>query len=195
MLKEFKEFAMKGNVLDMSIGIVIGAAFGRIVSSFVTDLLMPPLGLLMGGVDFTNKFLTLSGTTFDTLDAARKAGAVTVNYGLFINVVIDFLIVAFAIFLLVKPINRMRRQPEAAPAPPSAKDCPFCLMSVPLKASRCPHCTSELKAAWGVSMMVRTAATAICRQRAIDSPASGTWLGPSGYPCRMHDERIMQGAA
>jgi large conductance mechanosensitive channel len=147
MLKEFKEFAMKGNVLDMAIGIIIGAAFGKIVSSFVADVLMPPLGLLMGGVDFANKFLTLSGGPFDTLDAAKKAGAVTMNYGVFLNTVIDFLIVAFAIFLLVKQVNRLKRQPEPAPAgPPTAKDCPFCLSSIPVKATRCGHCTSELKA-------------------------------------------------
>jgi large conductance mechanosensitive channel len=147
MFKEFKEFAMKGNVLDMGVGIIIGAAFGKIVSSFVADVLMPPLGLLMGGVDFTNKFLTLKGGTFDTLDAAKNAGAVTMNYGLFLNALIDFLIVAFAIFLLVKQVNRLKRKPEAAPAPPSSKDCPYCLSAVPAKATRCAHCTSDLKAA------------------------------------------------
>jgi large conductance mechanosensitive channel len=147
MFKEFKEFAMKGNVLDMGVGIIIGAAFGKIVSSFVADVLMPPLGLLMGGVDFTNKFLTLKGGAFDTLDAAKNAGAVTMNYGLFLNALIDFLIVAFAIFLLVKQVNRLKRKPEAAPAPPSSKDCPYCLSAVPAKATRCAHCTSDLKAA------------------------------------------------
>jgi large conductance mechanosensitive channel len=145
MFKEFKEFAMKGNVLDMAIGIVIGAAFGKIVSSFVADVLMPPLGLLMGGVDFSNKFLTLKGDTFATLDAAQKAGSVTMNWGLFLNTVIDFLIIAFAIFILVKQINRLKRQPAAAP--PSTKDCPYCLSAVPIKATRCAHCTSDLKAA------------------------------------------------
>ena len=145
MFKEFKEFAMKGNVLDMAIGIVIGAAFGKIVSSFVADVLMPPLGLLMGGVDFSNKFLTLKGGTFATLDAAQKAGSVTMNWGLFLNTVIDFLIIAFAIFILVKQINRLKRQPAAAP--PSTKDCPYCLSAVPIKATRCAHCTSDLKAA------------------------------------------------
>jgi len=145
MFKEFKEFAMKGNVLDMAVGIIIGAAFGKIVSSFVADVLMPPLGLLMGGVDFANKFLTLKGGAFETLDAAQKAGSVTMNYGLFINTVIDFLIIAFAIFLLVKQVNRLKRQPAAAP--PSTKDCPYCLSAVPIKATRCAHCTSELKAA------------------------------------------------
>ena len=147
MLKEFKDFAMKGNVMDMAIGIIIGAAFGKIVSSFVADVLMPPLGLLMGGVDFTNKFLTLRGGTFETLDAAKKAGAVTMNYGVFVNTLIDFLIIAFAIFIMVKQINRMKRQPEAAPPPPNTKDCPYCLSTVPVKATRCAHCTSDLKAA------------------------------------------------
>ena len=147
MLKEFKEFAMKGNVMDMAIGIIIGAAFGKIVSSFVADVLMPPLGLLMGGMDFANKFLILKGGIFETLDAAKNAGAVTMNYGVFLNTVIDFLIVAFAIFLMVKQINKMKRQPEVAPAPPSTKDCPHCLSAIPIKATRCAHCTSELKAA------------------------------------------------
>jgi large conductance mechanosensitive channel len=147
MLKEFKEFAMKGNVMDMAIGIIIGAAFGKIVTSFVADVLMPPLGLLMGGMDFTNKFFTLKGGAFETLDAAKKAGAVTMNYGVFLNTAIDFLIVAFAIFIMVKQINRLKRQPEAAPPPPSTKDCPYCLSAIPIKASRCAHCTSELKAA------------------------------------------------
>ena len=144
MFKEFKEFAMKGNVMDMAVGIIIGAAFGKIISSFVSDVLMPPLGLLMGGVDFTNKFLTLGGGTFETLDAAKKAGAVTMNYGVFLNTVIDFLIVAFAIFIVVKQMNRLKRQPAAAP--PSTRDCPYCLTAIPIKASRCAHCTSELKA-------------------------------------------------
>jgi len=143
MLKEFKEFAMRGNVMDMAIGIIIGAAFGKIVSSFVNDVLMPPLGMLMGGADFTNKFFTLQGESFATLDAAKEAGAVTMNYGLFINTIIDFVIVAFAIFLVVKQINKFKKKPEAPP--PNTKDCPFCLSAVPIKASRCGHCTSELK--------------------------------------------------
>ncbi len=147
MFKEFKEFAMKGNVLDMAVGIIIGAAFGKIITSFVSDVLMPPLGLLLGGVDFGNKFLVLKGGAFDTLDAAKKAGAVSINYGMFVNTVIDFLIVAFAIFLLVKQVNRLKRQPEAAPPPPNTKDCPYCLSAIPLKATRCGHCTSEVKAA------------------------------------------------
>ncbi len=147
MFKEFKEFAMKGNVMDMAIGIIIGAAFGKIVASFVADVLMPPLGLLLGGADFTNKFLTLKGGVFETLDAAKEAGAVTMNYGVFFNTLIDFLIIAFAIFLMVKQINRMKRKPEVAPPPPNTKDCPYCFSVIPIKATRCGHCTSELKAA------------------------------------------------
>ncbi|MBN2317760.1 MAG: large-conductance mechanosensitive channel protein MscL [Acidobacteria bacterium] len=144
MLKEFKEFAMRGNVMDMAIGIIIGAAFGKIVTSFVNDVLMPPLGLLMGSSDFTNKFVTLKGESFATLEAAKEAGAVTMNLGLFLNTIIDFVIIAFAIFLVIKQINRFKKKPEAAP--PNTKECPFCLAAVPIKASRCGHCTSELSA-------------------------------------------------
>jgi len=148
MLKEFREFAMRGNVMDMAIGIILGAAFGRIVSSFVSDVLMPPLGLLLGGVDFSNLFLTLTGSqTFATLEEAKQAGVVTVNYGVFINTVLDFLIVAFAIFIVVKQMNRLKRQQEAPAAPPSTQECPFCLSAIPIKATRCGHCTSDLKAA------------------------------------------------
>jgi large conductance mechanosensitive channel len=147
MFKEFKEFAMKGNVMDMAIGIIIGAAFGKIVSSFVSDILMPPLGLLLGNSDFTNKFLTLKGAVLETLEAAKEAGSVTLNYGVFINTLIDFLIIAFAIFIMVRQINRMKRKPEAAPPPPNTKDCPFCFSVIPIKALRCGHCTSELKSA------------------------------------------------
>ncbi|HOI18166.1 MAG TPA: large-conductance mechanosensitive channel protein MscL [Geobacteraceae bacterium] len=143
MLKEFREFVMRGNVVDMAVGIIIGAAFGKIVTSFVSDVLMPPIGLLMGKVDFSNLFIDLSGTGFATLAEAKKAGAATINYGLFFNTILDFIIVAFAIFLLIRQINRMKREP--APAAPDTKECPFCLSSVPLKAVRCPHCTSELK--------------------------------------------------
>jgi large conductance mechanosensitive channel len=147
MLKEFKEFAMRGNVLDMAVGIIIGAAFGKIISSFVADVLMPPIGLLLGRVDFSSLFLNLSGTHYATLAEAKAAGAPTLNYGLFINTVIDFLIVAFAIFLLIQQVNRLQKQPEPAPAgPPTTKDCPYCLSAIPLKAIRCPQCTSELKA-------------------------------------------------
>jgi large conductance mechanosensitive channel len=144
MLKEFKEFAMKGNVLDMAIGIIIGAAFGKIVTSFVGDILMPPLGLILGKLDFSNLFLNLSGKDFASLAAAKAAGAPTLNYGIFINTVIDFVIVAFAIFLLVKQVNRFKRQQEPAPAAPTTRDCPFCLSAIPIKATRCPHCTSQL---------------------------------------------------
>lgn len=141
MLKEFKEFAMRGNVLDMAIGIVIGAAFGRVITSFVEDILMPPLGRLVGRVDFSNLFVSLNGQHYDTLAAAKAAGAPTVNYGLFLNTIITFIIVAFAIFLLVRQVNRFKPKPAA---PPATKECPRCGMAIPLKASKCPHCTSEL---------------------------------------------------
>jgi large conductance mechanosensitive channel len=147
MLKEFKEFAMRGNVLDMAVGVVIGAAFGKIVNSFVADILMPPLGLLLGQVDFSNLFINLSGKPVLSLAEAKTAGVPTINYGFFINQVIDFLIVAFAIFLLIRQMNAMKRRSNPVPAAPTSKDCPYCLLAVPLKASRCPHCTSELKTA------------------------------------------------
>jgi large conductance mechanosensitive channel len=143
MFKEFKEFAMRGNVLDMAVGIIIGAAFGRIVTSFVEDVLMPPIGLLLGKVDFSNLFLSLTGQSFDSLAAAKAAGAATLNYGLFFNHVINFLIVAFAVFLLIRQVNRLKRA-EAAPAAPTSKDCPFCMMSIPLAAKKCGHCTSAV---------------------------------------------------
>ncbi len=142
MLKEFKEFAMRGNVLDMAIGIIIGAAFGKIVSSVVNDILMPPIGLLLGKVDFSSLFINLSGQSYPSLAAAKAAGAATMNIGVFINTVIDFIIVAFVIFLVVKQINRFQRQPETAP---TTKACPYCLSTIPIKATRCAHCTSELK--------------------------------------------------
>jgi large conductance mechanosensitive channel len=145
MLKEFKEFAMRGNVLDMAIGIIIGAAFGKIISSLVNDVLMPPIGLLLGKVDFSSLFIDLSGQSHASLAAAKAAGAATINYGVFLNTILDFLIVAFAIFLLIRQVNRFKRQPEAAA--PTTKDCPFCTSSIPLKAVRCPHCTSQLQAA------------------------------------------------
>lgn len=144
MFKEFKEFAMKGNVLDMAVGIIIGAAFGKIVSSFVQDILMPPIGKLMGGVDFSNYFVSLSGGSYPSLAAAKAAGAATLNYGVFINTVLDFLIVAFAIFLLVKQVNRLRKTEAPAPAAPTSKECPQCLSSIPIKAKRCAFCTSQL---------------------------------------------------
>lgn len=142
MFKEFKEFAIKGNVMDLAVGVIIGAAFGKIVTSLVSDVLMPPLGLLLGKVDFSNLFLSLSGTQYASLDEAKKAGAATLNYGLFLNTVIEFLLVAFAVFLLVKQVNRLRREPP--PPPPATKECPFCASSIPIKASRCPLCTSGL---------------------------------------------------
>jgi large conductance mechanosensitive channel len=151
MLKEFKEFAVRGNVVDMAVGIIIGAAFGTIVNSLVADILMPPIGLLLGNIDFSNLFIVLkegskAAGPYTSLAAAKAAGAVTVNYGFFINTIISFLIVAFAVFLLVRNINRLKRQ-EQAPSPvPTTKDCPFCVSTIPIKATRCPHCTSELKA-------------------------------------------------
>jgi len=144
MLKEFKEFAMRGNVVDMAVGIIIGAAFGKIVSSFVADVLMPPIGLLLGKVDFSNLFINLSGQSYPSVDAAKAAGAATMNYGMFLNTVIDFLIVAFAIFLLIKQINRFTAKQEEAPATPTTKDCPRCLSQIPIKATRCAHCTSDV---------------------------------------------------
>jgi large conductance mechanosensitive channel len=147
MLKEFKEFAMRGSVLDMAIGIIIGAAFGGIVTSLVNDILMPPIGLLLGKVDFANLFITLKGGQFITLAQAKAAGGTTMNYGVFINTVINFLIVAFAVFLLARQVNKLRRKTETAPAPPTTKDCSYCFTAIPVKAVRCPYCTSELKAA------------------------------------------------
>jgi large conductance mechanosensitive channel len=146
MLKEFKEFAMRGNVLDMAVGIIVGAAFGTIVTSFVNDVLMPPLGLLLGKVDFANLFVTLKGEHFASLAQAKAAGATTLNYGVFLNTVVNFLIVAFAVFLLVRQVNRLRRKPEPV-AVPTTKECPYCCSAIPLKAARCPQCTSEIKAA------------------------------------------------
>jgi large conductance mechanosensitive channel len=143
MLKEFKEFALRGNVLDLAIGVVIGAAFGKIVSSFVNDILMPPIGLLLGNVDFSNLFISLSGQSYATLKDAQAAGAATLNYGLFLNTVIDFLIVAFVIFLLVRQVNRLQR-PAPVAAAPETRECPFCCSTIPAQASRCPHCTSLL---------------------------------------------------
>ena len=142
---EFKEFAMKGNVLDMAIGVIIGAAFGKIITSLVSDILMPPIGLALGKLDFSNLFIDLSGAHYPTIAAAKQAGAATINYGLFLNTVIDFVIVAFVVFLLVRQVNRMR--PAPPPPPPATRDCPYCLLAVPIPATRCGHCTSELKPA------------------------------------------------
>lgn len=143
MYSEFKEFIMKGNVVDLAIGVVIGVAFGKIVTSFVEDILMPPIGLALGRVDFSNLFINLSGKDYPSVAAAKAAGAATLNYGIFFNNILNFLIIALAIFLLIQQINRMQR-PAAAPAP-TTKDCPYCLSAVPLKATKCAHCTSELK--------------------------------------------------
>ena len=151
MLREFKEFAMRGNVVDMAVGIIIGGAFGTIVKVLVSDVLMPPIGLLLGGVDFSDLFLVLkAGETagpYATLAAAREAGAVTLNYGVFLNSVISFLIVAFAVFLLIKGINSARRKEEAPPPEPNEKNCPACCTTIPIKATRCPNCTTDLAGA------------------------------------------------
>jgi large conductance mechanosensitive channel len=144
MFKEFKEFAMRGNVLDMAVGIIIGAAFGRIITSLVSDIIMPPIGLLLGKVDFSGLFLNISGKSYDTLAAAKAAGAATVNYGAFLNTVIDFVIVAFVIFLIVRQINRWSKPLPAAA--PMTKDCPYCVSTIPIKATRCPNCTSQVAA-------------------------------------------------
>lgn len=146
MLKDFKEFAMKGNVLDLAVGVIIGGAFGKIVSSLVTDVVMPPIGLLLGHVDFANLFLPLSGQYFNTLKEAKDAGVPTINYGIFMQNVVDFLVVAFVIFLFVRQINRFQRKPEPAPTAPT-RECPYCFYAIPVKASRCAFCTSEVKAA------------------------------------------------
>lgn len=148
MIKEFREFAVRGNVVDMAVGIIIGGAFGSIVKSLVSDVLMPPIGMLMGGVDFSNFFIALkdgaAGGPYATLADAQAAGAVTINYGLFLNAIISFLIVAFAVFLLVKGINNLKRQEQPAPAPVTTKECPYCFSAIALKATRCPHCTSDV---------------------------------------------------
>jgi len=149
MLKEFKEFAMRGNVVDMAVGIIIGGAFGTIIQSMVKDVLMPPIGLLLGGVDFTDLFLTLkegaaAAGPYHALAEAQKAGAVTINYGVFFNAVVSFLIVAFAIFMLIRGMNKLKREQAAPPAEPTTKECKFCQMTIPIKAMRCGHCTSEL---------------------------------------------------
>lgn len=144
MLKEFRDFALRGNMMDMAVGIIIGAAFGRVVSSLVTDVLMPPLGLLTGKADFSSKFIDLSGRAYATLAAAKAAGAPTINYGVFLNATIDFLIVAFAVFMLIRQVNRLKG--EEKPPAVTTKDCPFCFSPTALKATRCPHCTSELTA-------------------------------------------------
>jgi large conductance mechanosensitive channel len=144
MFREFREFAIRGNVVDLAIGIIIGAAFGKIVTSLVNDVIMPPIGLILGRVDFSNLFINLSRQPYASLAEAKAAGAPTINYGVFLNNIIDFIIVAFAIFLLIRLINQMRRQPEPTP---TTRECPFCVSVIPIRATRCPHCTSALEAA------------------------------------------------
>lgn len=144
MLKEFKDFALRGNVLDLAIGIIIGTAFGKIVTSLVNDIIMPPIGLLLGKINFSELYFNLSKVSYTTLADAKAAGAPTINYGMFLNTIIDFIIVAFVIFLLIRQVNRFFRKPEPAPAP-AIRECPFCLSSIPIKATRCPHCTSQLE--------------------------------------------------
>lgn len=149
MFKEFKEFALRGNVIDMAVGIIIGASFGTIVNSLVNDIIMPPIGILLSNVDFSNLFIVLKEGKipgpYETLASANSAGAVTLNYGKFINTIISFLIVAFSVFILIKNINMLRRKQEAQPPAPATKECPYCFSSIPDKAIRCPHCTSEIK--------------------------------------------------
>ena len=151
MIEDFKKFVMRGNVIDMAVGIIIGAAFGSIINSLVADILMPPIGLVLGNVDFSNLFLVLKegkvAAPYVSLASAKAAGAVTINVGLFVNAIISFLIVAFAVFSLIRSMNKLYRQKEAPPAAPTSKDCPYCLSTIPMKATRCAHCTSELKAA------------------------------------------------
>jgi large conductance mechanosensitive channel len=149
MLQEFKKFALQGNVLDMAVGIIIGASFGKIITSVVNDVLMPPIGLLLGRVDFTSLFINLSGNPYASLAEAKAAGAPTINYGLFLNTVLDFVIVAFVIFLLVKQINRLKGQKAAPATAPTTRDCPRCLSSIPIRATRCAFCTSDLQAVPG----------------------------------------------
>ncbi len=148
MLKEFREFAMRGNVVDMAVGIIIGAAFGAIVKSLVDDVVMPPIGLLLGSVDFSDLFITLkqgaAAGPYATLELAKKAGAVALSYGAFLNTIVSFVIVAFSVFLLVKGMNKLKRQQEVAPAAPTTKECPHCLSTIPIKATKCAHCTSSL---------------------------------------------------
>lgn len=144
MLREFKDFVMRGNLLELAVAFILGVAFGRVVTSLVNDVIMPPIGLVLGGVDFSNLFINLSKTPYATLAEAQAAGAPTLNYGVFALTVIDFLIVTFVVFLLVRAVNRMQRP---KPVAPTTKECPYCLSIVPLRATRCPHCTSELRVA------------------------------------------------
>ncbi len=146
MIKEFKEFIVKGNVMDMAVGIIIGAAFGKIVTSLVEDVIMPPIGFLLGKIDFSNLYINLSGQPWDSLDAAMAAGAPVIRYGIFLNQTISFIIVAFAVFMMINAVNKLRKQEETAEEA-TEKTCPFCQTDIPIAAVRCPHCTSELDAA------------------------------------------------
>jgi len=147
MLKEFRDFAMKGNVVDLAVGVIIGAAFGAVVTSLVGDIIMPPIGMVMGKVDFKDLYFALDGKVYESLDAAKKMGAPVIAYGNFINTIVNFLIVAFAVFLLVKQVNRFSKPAVVPPGPPTTKECQFCSMTIPIKATRCPECTSDLKMA------------------------------------------------
>lgn len=144
MFEEFKKFALRGNVVDLAIGVIIGGAFGKIVTSLVNDIIMPPIGLLLGGMNFADLFIDLSGHGYATLAAAQEAGAATLNYGIFLNAILDFIIVAFVVFQVVRMMNRLQRQEAAPPAAPTTKPCPYCATDIPIKATRCPHCTSQL---------------------------------------------------
>lgn len=142
IISEFKEFAVKGNVIDLAVGFILGAAFGKIVTSLVNDIIMPPIGMLLGGVNFADLFISLDGKSYTSLEVAQAAGAPVIAYGSFINVIIEFLIIALALFFMIKAINRLKRQQP--PAPPNTRDCPYCKESIPKEAVRCPHCTSDL---------------------------------------------------
>lgn len=149
LLKEFRTFAMRGNVIDLAVGVVVGGAFGKIVTSLVNDIVMPPIGLLLGRVDFSNLFISLSSRHFDSVAEAKQAGVPTINYGIFLNTILEFLIIAFSIFLVVRQINRLHAKlaPPPAAAPPATKDCPYCCTAIPVAATRCPNCTSTLSGA------------------------------------------------
>jgi large conductance mechanosensitive channel len=148
MVEEFKKFIMRGNVIDLAVGIIIGAAFSTIVNSLVNDILMPPIGYILGGVDFSNLFISLEGVSYESLAAAQEAGAATINYGVFLNAVINFLIIGVAIFFVIKAVNRLQsRPPEEVVEEPTTKECPFCASIIPIKATRCPNCTSQLEGA------------------------------------------------
>ena len=147
MLKDFREFIARGNAFDLAVGVIIGAAFGGIVTSLVNDVVMPPIGVLLGGIDFSNFFISLKGAAYPSLAAAKAAGAPVIAYGAFLNTVINFVIVAFVIFMLVRGVNRLKKQPPAPEVVPTTKECPLCLSTIPLRATRCAHCTSDLRAA------------------------------------------------